>query len=280
MKQGFAKSAPRLYARQIAVGVGSFGVGGQIVDVPVSAAGEDHRVGDVHAEFARNQVAGNDAARLPTDDDEVEHFRAGNHGDVSGVNLAFERLECAKKKLLTRLTTRVKSARHLSAAKGTIRQRATVLACKGNALRHALIDDVHADLRQPVYVTLASAEVPALDCAVKKAVNAIAVVRVILRRIDSPLRGDGMRAAWRILKTETFHSIAQLTERRGCGCPGETGSNDNYGMLALVGGVTSFMSKRAASQACSIGPRGIFASSVILRSPTKCQSEWKCTPER
>jgi len=70
--------------------VRAFGVGGQIINVAISSAGEDYRIREMHAEFARNQIAGDDAARLPVDDDEIEHFRSGDHGDGAGENLAFE----------------------------------------------------------------------------------------------------------------------------------------------------------------------------------------------
>ena len=70
-----------------------------------------------------------------------------------------------------------------------------VFARERNALRDALIDDVHADLREPVDVGFARAEVAAFYGVVKQAVNAVAVILVILRGIDSALRGDGVRAA-------------------------------------------------------------------------------------
>jgi hypothetical protein len=63
----------------------------------------------------------------------------------------------------------------------------------------ALVDDVDADLRESVNVALASAEVAALDRVVEQALDAVAVVLVVLAALMPPLRGDRMRAARRIL---------------------------------------------------------------------------------
>ena len=78
--------------------------------------------------------------------------------------------------------------------KRAIRQRAAILARERHALRHALVDDVDADLRQPVNVRFARAEIAALHRVVEQPVNAVAVVLIILRRVDAALRGDGVRA--------------------------------------------------------------------------------------
>ena len=72
---------------------------------------------------------------------------------------------------------------------------AAVLAREGHALRDALVDDVDADLREAVDVGFARAEVAALDRVVEQAVDAVAVVLVVLRGVDAALRGDGVRAA-------------------------------------------------------------------------------------
>src|SRR3712207_8365302 len=49
-----------------------------------------------------------------------------------------------------------------------VREVAAVLARERHPLRHALVDDVHADLREPVHVRLARAEVAALDRVVEQ----------------------------------------------------------------------------------------------------------------
>src|SRR4051812_39356035 len=107
---------------------------------------------------ARHQITDDDAASFAVDDDKFEHFRAREHLDLAQADHPLQSLVCAQKKLLACLSSGIECARHLSAAKGTICQRAAVLACKRDALRDTLIDDVDGYLRQPVHVRLAGAE--------------------------------------------------------------------------------------------------------------------------
>src|SRR5262249_14603439 len=58
-------------------------------------------------------------------------------------------------------------------------------------------------------------------------VNAVAVVLVILGRVDAALRCDRMRASWRILKTKAFYVVSELTEGRRGRSAGETGAHHN-----------------------------------------------------
>ena len=101
-----------------------------------------------------------------------------------------ERLVRAEQQLLAGLAARVEGARDLRAAERAVGEQAAVLARERHALRHALVDDVDADLRQPVDVRLARAEVAALDRVVEQAVDAVAVVLIVLRGVDAALRGD------------------------------------------------------------------------------------------
>ena len=80
-----------------------------------------------------------------------------------GLHLAGKGAIGAEQKLLARLASGVKRARDLGAAEGAGREIAGIVAGKGHALGHALVDDVGAELRQPVHVRLAGAEVAALD---------------------------------------------------------------------------------------------------------------------
>ena len=109
-------------------------------------------------------------------------------------DLAFERLVGAEQQLLAGLAAGVEGARHLRAAEGAVVEVAAVFAGERHALRHALVDDVDADLRQAVDVGFARAEVAALDRVVEQAVDAVAVVLIILGGVDAALRGDAVRA--------------------------------------------------------------------------------------
>ena len=70
-----------------------------------------------------------------------------------------------------------------------------------------------ADFGQPINVRFARTKIAAFDRVVEQSINAVAVVLIIFRGIDSALRRDGMGAARRILITKTFHPIAELAER-------------------------------------------------------------------
>jgi hypothetical protein len=59
-----------------------------------------------------------------------------------------------------------------------------------NALRHALIDNIDADLREPMNVCFARPEITTLQRIVEKAVNTIAVVLIVFRCVNATLSGD------------------------------------------------------------------------------------------
>ena len=144
-----------------------------------------HRTGD--------QVAGDDADRVPVLHDEVEHLGAVLQRDRTDRDLVHERGVRAEQELLAGLAARVERARHLRAAERTVVEQPAVLTRERHALRDALIDDVDAQLREPVHVGFAGAEVAALHRVVEEPLDAVAVVRVVLRRVDAALRGDAVR---------------------------------------------------------------------------------------
>ena len=117
--------------------------------------------------------------------------------------------------MLAGLAARVERARHLGAAERPVVEQAAVLAREGNALRHALIDDVHAQLREPVDVRFTRPVVAAFDGVVEKAVDAVAVVLIVLGRIDPALGGDAVGAARAVLNAEVQNLVSELTERCG-----------------------------------------------------------------
>ena len=108
------------------------------------------------------------------------------------------------KKLLAGLAARIKCARDLRAAKGTVGQKTAVFARKWHALRDALIDDRCADFRQTIDIRFPRAEIAALDRVVEQSINAVAVVLIILGGVDSALGGNRVRAARAVLVTKTF----------------------------------------------------------------------------
>jgi hypothetical protein len=191
----------------------------------------------VHAKFAGDEVAGDNAACCTIDDDQVEHLRARDHGDLAQIHLPFESLIGAEQQLLAGLAARVEGARNLRAAEGAVFERPSVFARERNTLSDALVDDVDAVLREAVDVPFASAEVAALHRVVEEAKDAVAVILVILGGVNAALRGDGVGTAGRILEAEAFDIVAEFAERGGGRRAGESGANDDEGMAALIGRV-------------------------------------------
>ena len=178
-----------------------------------------------------------DAARLPVDEDEIEHFPARKQRDVAGVDLAEHRLIRAEQQLLAGLAAGVERSRHLRAAERPVVQQPAVLAGERDAGRDALVDDVDAELCEPIDVGLARAIVAPLDGVVEQAIDAVAVVPVVLRSVDAALRGDAVRAARAVENAEQLDAIALLAERGGGRRSGQPGADDDDFVFAAVRGV-------------------------------------------
>ncbi len=174
-------------------------------------------------------------ARPAVDHDQVEHLGTRIHLDCAESDLPFERLVGAEQQLLAGLAARVEGARHLRAAEAAVVQVARVFARERHALRHALVDDVDADLRQAVDVRFARPEIAALHGVVEEAVDAVAVVMIILGGIDAALRRDAVRAPRRILEAEAVDVVAEFGQARGGGAARQSRAHHDDRVLALVG---------------------------------------------
>ena len=84
-----------------------------------------------------------------------------------------------------------------------------------------------ADFGEAIDVRFARAKIAALDRVVEKPVNAVAVVRVIFRGVDSALGGDAVGAARAVLITERFDVVTLLPQRRRGRAAGQTGADDD-----------------------------------------------------
>src|SRR5262249_38903002 len=142
-----------------------------------------------------------------------------------------------EQQLLAGLPAAVEGALELRPAEAAGVEQAAVLPGERHPLGDALVDDVDAHLGEPVDVRLAAAEVAALDRVVEEAVATVAVVAVVLGRVDPALGGDAVRPPGRVLEAEAQDVVAQLGEaRRGAG-PGQPGADHDHRVLPLVGGV-------------------------------------------
>ena len=217
--------------------VAAHGVGREKERVRVATGGQAHRIGCVTLDRPGDEVACDDAFAVTIDDHDVEHLAAGLELDRAGLHLAHEGLVRAEQKLLTGLSARVEGSGDLSTSEGAIGQKAAVLPRKRHPLRDTLIDDVDADFGQPMHVGFARAVVTAFDGVVEEAVNAVAVVLIVLGRVDAALGRDAVGAPSAVLETQRQHVVAEFAQAgRGAG-PGEAGTDHDDVVLAFVRGV-------------------------------------------
>ena len=190
--------------------VAGHGVGGQVIDVAVPAGRQHHRMTCVRSDLAGDEVAGDDAAGPPVFGDQVQHLGSGVELDAAGGHLLRERLVGAQQELLAGLAPGIERAADLCAAEGPVVEQPAVLACERHALCGALVDDVQRHLGQAVHVGLTAAVVAALDRVIEEPVHRVAVIGVVLRRIDAALGCDRVRPARRVVEGEHLHPVAQL----------------------------------------------------------------------
>ena len=212
-------------------------VGGQEEHVPVAATREYDDIREVGLDLAGDHVADDDPAGAAVDDDQLDHLVPGVGPHGPGRDLPLERLVRADEQLLAGLAAGVERPRHLDAAEGAVVEQAAVLAGERDALGDALVDDVPADLGEPVDVGLARPVVAALDRVVEQPVDRVAVALVVLGCVDASLRGDRVRPAWGVLVAEGLHDVAGFAERRGGRGAREAGADDDDREAAAVGGV-------------------------------------------
>ena len=215
-------------------------VGGQEEHVAVAARAEQDGIPCVGFDFAGNQIAGDDALGFAVHQHQVHHFMAGEHFNVSLGHFLFQGLVGTQQELLARLSACVEGSLELGAAEGAVVQQAAVFTAEGNALGHALVNDVGGDFRQAVNVGFTGAEVAALDGVVKQAVNGVAVVLVVLGRVNAALGRNGVGAAGAVLVAEAFDVVAKFGKRGGSGGASQAGTYHKYRVLALVVRIDQF----------------------------------------
>ena len=187
---------------------------------------------DSTAPVSRSRV--DDSPRLAVDHDQFLHLVPREHLDRADADLALERLVGAQQELLAGLAPGVEGPRDLGPAERPVGQCAAVLAGEGHALGDALVDDVDRDLGQAIDVGLAGAEVAPLDGVVEQPEDAVAVVLVVLGRVDSALGGDRVGPPRAVLVAEAGNLVAELGQRGGRRAAGQARADDDHGVLPLV----------------------------------------------
>ena len=119
-----------------------------------------------------------------------------------------------------------------------------------------------------MHVGFTGAEIAAFDRVVEKAMHGVAVVLVILRRVDAALRGDGVCASGRIMEHEVVNFVTEFRER-GRTIFGETAVRTKKNLKLIVqmekpvGGVIPGL-ERLPLNASSEDIMGINVRKVVL----------------
>ena len=89
--------------------------------------------------------------------------------------------------------------------------------------------------REPINIRFARAKIAAFDRVVEKPINAVAIVLVIFRRVDSALRRNAVRATRTVLETKAFHPVTEFAQSRRRRSTRESGpDHDNLKFSAVV----------------------------------------------
>ena len=221
-------------------------VGGEEVDVAVAAGGEDHGMSGVAFQLAADEVADDDAsgaflAVLVFHEHEFFHLAAVVETDGAALDFAAQCSVGAEQELLAGLSASVEGSADLSAAERAVVEQAAIVACEGDALCDALVDDVAADFGQAVDVGLAGTVVAALDGVAEEAFDAVAVVLVVFGSVDATLGSNRVGAARRVLYAEDVDVEAQSAKRSGSRGSSQASAYDDDVEFALVGRVDKFL---------------------------------------
>ena len=210
----------------------------------VTAGGEDDGMGGVAFDFTGDQVPDHDTPGLAVHQHQVQHFPAGKHGDPARGHLAHQGAICPQQQLLAGLPPGIKRPGYLGTAEGAVGQQAAVLPGKGNALGHTLVDDRFAHLGQAVDIAFPGPEIAAFDGVIKEPPDAVAVIGIILGRIDAALGRDAVSPAGAVLDTESLDVVAQLRQGGRSGSAGQAGAHDDNVKFSFVGRVDQLQFER------------------------------------
>ena len=161
-------------------------VGRMEVRTDVSAGRQDDRIGRMRLDLASDQIPNDYPASSTVYDNDVQQLGTSVHLQVARVELLLECLIGPQEKLLAGLPAAVEGSRYQHASERTVREHAAVFTCEWDALCDRLIDDVGAQLGQPVDVGLSGAEIAALLRVVEEPVDAVAVLAVVLAALIPP----------------------------------------------------------------------------------------------
>ncbi len=210
-------------------------IGRKEISVSVAACRNDNRMSAETLQLTGNQIPGDNSLCLTVNHHKIQHLvtRVTDHG--SGRNLTIERGIGSKQELLAGLSPSIESTAHLDAAERTVVKITAIFPGERNALRDTLVDNGTADFRKAIDIGLSAAIVAPFDRVVEKTIDGVVVILVILRSVDSSLRGDGMRPTGRITDAENLYIVSQFSKRGRCGSSSQAGAhNDDLKFSSVV----------------------------------------------
>ncbi len=109
-----------------------------------------------------------------------------------------------------------------------------------------MVDDQVAHLGQAVDIAFPGPEIAAFNRVVEEPPDAVAVVRIVLGRIDAALGRDTVGPPGAVLDTEGLDVVAQFRQGGRSGAAGQAGSHHDDLKLALVGRANQLQVKPVA----------------------------------
>ena len=158
------------------------------------------------------------------------------HLDVAFVNLLGQGGIRPEQQLLSGLASTVEGALDEHAAEGAVRQQPAVLSGEGDSLGGRLVDDSRAQFGQSEDVGLTRTKITAFLGIVKKSKDRIAVILVILGRVDASLGGNAVGAPGTVLKTETLDLVTHGGQGRGGGGSGQARADHDDRVAGSIAG--------------------------------------------
>ena len=220
--------------------IASHRIGRQEEDVAVPTGGQHHRIRHPRLDSTGDHVASHDPTCLAVHDDQFDHLVAGIHLHGAGLDLTLQRLIGPDQQLLTSLATGVEGTLHLDTTERPGIQQSTIFARERDPLRHALVDDVRADLGQAVHIGLAGPVITALDRVVEQSLHRVVVVAVVLGGIDATLGRDRVGPTRTVLVAEVQNVVASLAEGCRSRTAGQPGTDHDHRQLATVSRIDQF----------------------------------------
>ncbi len=217
--------------------VAAHGVCGEEEAAAVTTSCYEDGVAREALDFACDHVTYDDALSVAVNDDEVKHFGAGVHFDVTLADFFFHGLVGTEEELLTSLTAAVEGTLKLGTTEGAVVEQTAVFTSEWYALGDALVDDVAGYFGQAVDVAFAGTEVTTLDGVVEEAVVGVTIVLVVVGGVDATLSCDGVGATWAILVAEALDVVAKFCKCCSGSTTSKTRTYDEYGVLTTVVGV-------------------------------------------